>query len=158
MEDTKYFKELTIEQQKLVTLNLNTKFGRDIAFGSGEYIVYEAELINEALEIITAIQSKRDSISEIAVGDYVLLENGIYREVAAVYQNEIQLADGDGHRSYISTNGRSSYSGALEPGIEKKFTLSKERKSGLSWSFLFGSGANMGVYFDMDYKVWKKGE
>ena len=155
MQEREKYSVLTEAQKRLVDTNLNTKFGADVTHRYGSETTYETSLLNEALSKIKGIQHKRDCIHEMLEGDYVLLEDGTYKEIAEVYKNEIQLSGGAGHHSYISPNSKSSFSGSLESGIKRKFILTEERKLGGAWSFLFGSGANMGVCFDINYKVWK---
>ena len=113
------------------------------------------QLLDRCLKLIEDIQISTNAKKDISIGDYVLLNDGRYRMVASVWRDEVQLSSENGHYCYLSASC-ASYSGGLASSIPKDFILTDEIKEGLCWSFLLGSGAHMGVNFNIDFKVWKE--
>jgi hypothetical protein len=153
---------ITNTKEALLELNVSTEFGRDVAsLAKSTVEAFNArslKMVKDALNKIDTIQKNRNDIVEVSVGDYVLVKENEYRMVANIVRdtNDIQLYPQSGHYCCLYNSGEASASGTLASPINADtLTLSDEVKQGSSWSFLFGAGANKGVNFDIDYKVWE---
>lgn len=89
------------------------------------------------------------------VGDYLSLPHGIMTRFTYDWGEEIQIGGGSG--SFYLGNGYISYSGGLDPSIEKRYMIDTGKKEdGMVWFFHEGSsGGGRGVYFYIPFRVFK---
>lgn len=89
------------------------------------------------------------------VGDYLSLPHGIMTRFTHDWEDSLQIGGGSG--SYYLGNGYLSYSGGLDPSIEKKYmVLTDKKEDGMVWFFHEGSsGGGRGVHFYIPFRVFK---
>ena len=161
---------LTDEIKSLIQMNISTEDFRGVPgeFGKNEagkwgYIVdwdnmpqRYIDLCNENIDIIKGLTEARNKRTEILVGDYFQMPDGSISRVTYCHDNGVQ--DGGGSGSFfLHKSGGSSYSGGLD-GIKPydKIKPTDRTQRALFWIFSKNwSGANRGLYFYIDVKVWK---
>lgn len=107
----------------------------------------------EILENRVALYNQR---SGARVGDYLQLPHGELTRFTHDWGDSIQTGGSDGGSYYIG-NGYLSYSGGLDSGVQKKdIRKTNKTKSGSVWFFDGDvSGANRGVYFNVEFRIFK---
>lgn len=107
------------------------------------------------LEILEERKIAFDKIAGPRVGDYLSLPHGIMTRFTHDWGEEIQIGGGSG--SFYFGNGYMSYSGGLDPSIEKKYIIqTDEKKDGMVWFFHENSsGGGRGVHFYIPFRVFK---
>ncbi len=123
-------------------------------------------LINKVLKDIELLQLRQTNslkINSPKVGDFVLYNDVYYRLGTKYPSGRFQVTNGNKCGYYMFNDGHCSYSGGFEwpENYESlnisKLVLTNELRTGEIWFFSNEDvkGHN-GVYFSMDFKVWKQ--
>jgi hypothetical protein len=117
-------------------------------------------------EILAHREAAWNARSGPRVGDYVILQNGLYDRFTYDMKDKIQVGGGlslnndmrtDGGYGFYLGDGYADYSGGLNPPVPKShLELTEETRDGGFWFFHHGSaGANRGVYFKIRCRVYR---
>lgn len=106
-------------------------------------------------EILKARISLYNEKTGVRVGDWLELPHGEFTRFTHAWDDHIQTGGGSG--GYYLGNGYLSYSGGLDSGIKRSDIIPTEQtKRGNIWFFDKDiSGAGRGVYFDVEFRVFK---
>lgn len=97
-----------------------------------------------------------NNIEGVRVGDYIIREDG--KKTRATYDWGESIQDGGGQTSFYIGEGYISYSGSLNPRIEKsKLKDTGKTEEGLVWIFIHDFwGASRAVHYKMDFRVFEE--
>lgn len=113
-----------------------------------------ANTTDKNLQILNERTSLFNSRKGARVGDYLKMPYGLYTRFTHEWECHIQTGGGSGSfflGEYIS------YSGSLDSGVKKAdIQLTNETRKGQIWFFDKNiSGANRGVYYEIDFRVFE---
>ena len=113
--------------------------------------------IKRDMELIEQKSMARAEHQEITVGDYLVLKNKNKSRVTYILEDGT-IQDGGGRGSFfLWGSGKGSYSGSLDDPKRLKCRLLEKRERAEFWIFSNDwSGADRGIYFEIDVKVWKE--
>lgn len=96
---------------------------------------YKAVKDERNAAILAARQVLLDKHTGIKQGDFAVI-NGKLTRVCHVWNDSVQLTDGEFSGSFYLGEGFADYSGGLNPGVDKtRFRLTGERREGNVWFF-----------------------
>jgi hypothetical protein len=101
---------------------------------------------------------RRANFSGPVAGDFVEMLDGSLERFSNDWGDSIQTTDGKfGSSFYLLDNGYASFSGGLNPAIDKNRIINTlELIEGRFWIFKDDiSGAHRGIYFFIPAKIWK---
>ncbi len=153
-------------QNNVASEDFNTIPGRFDKLESGNYgFIIEWEKVSktfvqraeENLALIDKRKQARQLLKTIQVGDYLERKDGSVSRITYHWGKSVQ--DGGGAGSfYLDSSGAASYSGSLDDPISlTKIVPTEEEREGRFWLFSCDwSGANRGIDFCINVKVWKE--
>ena len=112
--------------------------------------------------ILSERQKARFSLRGFQVGDFIKRKDGLLARITHVWDDSLQTntfsESGEGGSFHLLSNGKLSYSGALERGFPiKNLRESSERKSGACWIFHHDRHeAHNGVNCEVICKVYQE--
>ena len=106
--------------------------------------------------ILAKRQAFLDAREGIGVGDFVIDGENMHR-VAHDWGDSVQLTDGRYGSSFHLGDGYVSFSGGLNPGIDRaRFLPTDERRAGAVWFFSENwARAHNGYHTEATFRVWK---
>lgn len=135
----------------------NTYFGLNSSEGFDN-------LIKNDLKLFQAIEESFKEVKKPMMGDFVQCEDGSYGKISCIHQDgKIQLSNNIG--VYVSDKFAQASGCTWDSDFDyidrdklclNNLVLLDEQKKGHCWTFSGNnSGRNRGVYFDINFKVWK---
>ena len=111
----------------------------------------------ENIEIIKQRIKTRGEMTTPQVGDFIQFSEGRRERITYIWEDGQAQAGGGGASFYMSDNGRASYSGSLNEGINTKQLINGgETAPAQFWFFSRNwSGANRGINFECPVKFWQ---